>query len=129
MDVVECTSKGTKYWHPERPHIKFWDLPGCGTVREGAKTYFPKWQLYAFDCLLIVTHRSIWASDLQLAKIAKEHGMLTAILRNKEDNSLRAFARRHADLNSSQQESMHRAAAVQDYQGLFPFPSHLQAVA
>lgn len=124
--MVECTTKATKYKHADRPHIILWDLPGCGTVRENTRDYFPRWQLYAFDCLLIVLHRTIHHSDMELAKLATEHKIPVAVIRQKDDLCLASLARQYPNMDNLGLQSILRKQATQKFEGKWSIYMHVQ---
>ncbi|OQV14472.1 putative Interferon-inducible GTPase 1 [Hypsibius exemplaris] len=88
VGAVECTTKIHPYYHPRYPHIVYWDTPGCGTPSFPAAEYFEKQKLFAFDCIIIITGRSILESDIDIARAAQHHGLPMYFVRSMSDKSL-----------------------------------------
>jgi len=71
VDEVECTSKITKFPHPRNPQMILWDIPGGGTLKNAAATYFMDKKLYAFDTIVIIGAAGFTELDIEIAKAAK----------------------------------------------------------
>jgi len=79
----ETTMVPSSATHPQSKYVKVWDLPGAGTRRHPAKTYYEDKALYAYDCLILVCASRFTETDCLLAKKAKDNGVPFFFVRNK----------------------------------------------
>ncbi|KAG2175392.1 hypothetical protein INT43_001039 [Umbelopsis isabellina] len=91
---VEVTSKPIGYRHPVLPTLMIWDMPGAGTRRHPAKSYYEDKYLEAFDALLIVTGDRLMATDIHIARAAQAAGQSFFVARNKMDIAIQSRLRR-----------------------------------
>lgn len=112
---TETTTKIQKYIHPEFDYIVLWDLPGAGTLKQPANTYFLENLLYAFDVLLILSADRFLEIDFQIAKQAKDFKRAFAFVRTKADLSLRSMVRRNKKLTMLQASEMLRKEVTTNF--------------
>jgi predicted GTPase len=86
-DIKECTTAPRKYTFsdPAIEHIKLWDMAGGGTVKHDAEAYFHEKQLYAFDCLIVVTADRFTSLDAEIARLAMQYKTPVVMAVNKGD--------------------------------------------
>lgn len=97
--INEATMVPTKYSYPENklPYLTIWDLPGGGTQRHPAESYFEDKVLYAFDCLLLLKSGRFTQLDIQIYKLATmKYKIPIAIVMTKADNDIKSRARMKA---------------------------------
>lgn len=91
VDIVQCTMERKEYIHPEFPHLRIWDLPGCGTTEfplyasEPDDHYIHKFQLMAFDVVLILYDGKMFEEIPLLFKELKKYNLPCYIIRTKVD--------------------------------------------
>jgi len=94
VDEVECTDTIKSYDFPDMRHIVLWDIPGAGTVKHKASTYFEDKKLYAFDMILIIGASGFSESDIAIALAANRFNVPIVFVRSKSDNDIDSLARR-----------------------------------
>jgi len=85
VGLVECTTSIEKYEYPNHPHVVLWDIPGGGTPKQKADSYFLGNKLYAFDMLIIVTANRFTDLDLIIAESAHKYNVPIVFVRSKSD--------------------------------------------
>ncbi|CAF1562946.1 unnamed protein product, partial [Didymodactylos carnosus] len=88
--INETTQAPACYRWPnnELPYLSLWDLPGGGTQKHPAETYFEDKTLYAFDCLLLLKAGRFTSLDVQIFKKAVEYKMPIAVVMTKADQDI-----------------------------------------
>lgn len=82
---IETTLEPKSYRHPVLKTLYLWDMPGIGTPRHPAKTFFENYCLGAFDAILIVFDDRLMASDIDIARRAKKYDVPVFFVKNKSD--------------------------------------------
>ena len=90
VDVTECTQGWQRYEDPDNANIEYWDLPGMGTDKFPAKTYFQDVKLNEYDTFVIFTDTRFRKDDLELAREIKSHGKKYFFVRSKIDQDVRS---------------------------------------
>lgn len=85
VGVTETTSKPTPYAHPSNPHLKFWDLPGIGTLDFPKDEYLKRVEFRKYDCFLIFASERFRESDAWLARQIHHEGKKFYFVRAKID--------------------------------------------
>ncbi|CAF1632571.1 unnamed protein product [Adineta ricciae] len=87
IGVSETTADCTRYSYPnnEAPYLRLWDIPGGGTAKHPAETYFADKLLYAFDCLIILYAGRFTKLDLDICKQAYIYKIPVLLVRSKAD--------------------------------------------
>lgn len=96
--INETTHSAARYRWPnnELPYLSIWDLPGGGTEKHPADTYFEDKTLYAFECLLLLKTGRFTSLDVQIFKKAVENNIPIAIVMTKADQDIKNRARQKA---------------------------------
>ncbi|KAE9547563.1 hypothetical protein FO519_009225 [Halicephalobus sp. NKZ332] len=102
VGITECTDEVKGYPHPKIEHLVLYDLPGAGTRRHRAETYFCDKRLYVFDCLLVVMAVRAFEDDLILAKFAQEKGTPVIFIRNKAKNDFETMQDKNKDMKEEE---------------------------
>ncbi|XP_075695131.1 interferon-inducible GTPase 5-like [Rhinoderma darwinii] len=66
--VVETTMRPTAYSHPKYKNVKYWDLPGIGTLNFKAKDYLRKVGFANYDFFIIIASDRFRECNIQLAQ-------------------------------------------------------------
>lgn len=66
IGVIETTDEPSSYAHPNNPSLKFWDLPGFGTLNFPKDSYLEKVEFWKYDCFLIFVSERFRESDAWL---------------------------------------------------------------
>ena len=92
VDVKEATTMMTSYFNPAQPHVKFWDVPGCGTKgfpfyhpEDPDLHYYRRFSLYAFTLVIFFYSNRMLEGTATLVQTCVQSGQLVAIVRNKAD--------------------------------------------
>ena len=77
VDVIKTTIDIESYSHPNNPLLKFWELPGVGTVHFPRQTYLSDIDFDRFDFFLLLTADRFTENDTwlgnELSKRKKKH--------------------------------------------------------
>ncbi|XP_067053128.1 interferon-inducible GTPase 1-like [Acropora muricata] len=97
VDVEECTEEPTAYDHPTNSKIKFWDLPGIGTLNyPDMETYVQKVQLEKYHAFLIVTTSRFTKNDSLLAEKIRSMKKSFFFVRCKIDVDVKSESRKQS---------------------------------
>ena len=91
---TECTMEVRRYDHPTLPNLKLWDIPGAGTDRHPAATYFADKRLYAFDAVLVIGAGRFLEVSQAIAEGAAQFKCTIAFEWAKADLGVSAIRRR-----------------------------------
>ncbi|RUS18606.1 interferon-inducible GTPase-domain-containing protein [Endogone sp. FLAS-F59071] len=93
---VETTLNLKGYSHPMLKTVVLWDLPGGGTPKNPAETYFKDNMLHAFDALVVL--------DLDIAKQAAEAEVPVPVffVRSKADKAIESKRRKNKNITWEQ---------------------------
>jgi len=88
--ISETTQSPTRYRWPNNEflYLTIWDLPGGGTQKHPAETYFEDKVLYAFDCLLLLKCGRFTKLDIDIYRQACKYNIPIAIVMTKVDVDL-----------------------------------------
>ncbi|CAJ1074112.1 interferon-inducible GTPase 5-like [Xyrichtys novacula] len=87
--LIETTMEIAPYPHPNHPNVKFWDLPGVGTMKYPAADYVKKVRFERFDFFIIISADRFTENDVKLTKEIQRMGKKFYFVRSKIDNSMR----------------------------------------
>jgi interferon gamma inducible protein 47 len=82
---VETTASSTPYTSVSHPNIVLWDVPGGGTQRHPAATYFDNKKLYTFNRLIVVFSTRFREVDWNIINIARQWNIPVFVVRTKSD--------------------------------------------
>jgi GTP-binding protein EngB required for normal cell division len=85
---VETTASSIPYTSVSHPNIVLWDVPGGGTQRHPAATYFDDKKLYAFNRLIVVFSTRFREIDWNIIIIARQWNIPVFVVRTKSDADL-----------------------------------------
>uniref|UniRef100_A0A914C341 IRG-type G domain-containing protein n=1 Tax=Acrobeloides nanus TaxID=290746 RepID=A0A914C341_9BILA len=87
VDVTECLTPITYYTFPDEKlsHVRLYDIPGSGTMSHNSETYFADKGLCAFDCLIIMTQKTLCQEDITFARCALNYNQPVAFVRSQCD--------------------------------------------
>ncbi|PNW77607.1 hypothetical protein CHLRE_10g444150v5 [Chlamydomonas reinhardtii] len=110
VDYAECTMACARYAtnFPDSEHMIIWDVPGAGTEKHTAASYYQDKALYAFDCLILVTGDAFREVDRHILLEAQRRKQAVAIVRSKCDTTVQACLKRDRTKTPE--------AAVQEFQ-------------
>jgi len=99
VGVNETTTFPTPYTHPNNPLLKFWDLPGVGTLDFPKETYLEKIGFEKFDFFVIMskdrfTENDLWIA-LEIAGEQKPYFFVRSNIHNDITNDRRAHPESH----------------------------------
>ncbi|XP_060589992.1 interferon-inducible GTPase 1-like [Ruditapes philippinarum] len=97
VDVVETTTKASRYSHPDNKHIVFWDLPGVGTQKYKRETYLKEMDFARFEVVIIVCASRFMESDMWLGKKLRELKKNILFVRTKIDFDIYNAQRDHPE--------------------------------
>lgn len=108
VDELQSFESVVKYrFSDEHPHIYLWDMPSVNSFAHPKDSYFEDNFLYLFDFLVILFEDRLTDFDLQLARMAKRHGVGFAFVRSKSDLAIQ-------QLVLQKPEEMLRAVALEE---------------
>uniref|UniRef100_A0A914C2F2 IRG-type G domain-containing protein n=1 Tax=Acrobeloides nanus TaxID=290746 RepID=A0A914C2F2_9BILA len=86
-DIIECTQKIEcySYRHGEFPHVRFYDVPGAGTMRHLSENYYRQKALCAFDCLIVMVQQALGVEEIRFVRAAVENNQKVVFVRSKCD--------------------------------------------
>ncbi|XP_006809328.1 interferon-inducible GTPase 5-like [Neolamprologus brichardi] len=113
--VVETTSEGTPYPHPNYPNVTLWDLPGIGTTKFPADEYLKLVGFEKFDFFIIISDTRFRENDVKLAKEIQKMKKKFYFVRSKIDNDIQA-ERRKRDFSAEGTLTKIRANCIQGLQ-------------
>jgi len=87
----ETTKVATATTYPNSEYVRIWDTPGFGTPAHPDATYYEDQSLYAFDTLILVSTSRFLATDVLIAKKAKENNIPVFFVRNKVKAEIEGF--------------------------------------
>lgn len=87
---METTKTIVSYQWPQNSisHITLWDLPCASTITNPEKTYFNKFQLYRFDCLLLLRASRFTEFDAAICQQAFRRKLPIILVLNKSDQDV-----------------------------------------
>lgn len=88
------------FFPPSFHRSLLWDLPGIGTLRHPAKTYYADKFLAAFDVVIIVFSQTVSETVLDLAGLAHTNGQAFFLVRTKVDEALRSMMRDRPEMRT-----------------------------
>ncbi|XP_051980561.1 interferon-inducible GTPase 5-like [Xyrauchen texanus] len=91
---VETTKEPKAYKHPKYENVKFWDLPGIGTLKFKAQEYLKLVQFERYDFFIIIASDRFRECHANLAKEIKRMKKNFYFIRSKIDSSIDAAKRR-----------------------------------
>ncbi|XP_051960593.1 interferon-inducible GTPase 5-like isoform X2 [Xyrauchen texanus] len=91
---VETTKEPKAYKHPKYENVKFWDLPGIGTLKFKADEYLKLVQFERFDFFIIIASDRFRECHANLAKEIKRMKKNFYFIRSKIDSSIDGAKRR-----------------------------------
>ncbi|MCO5609024.1 hypothetical protein L7F22_063245 [Adiantum nelumboides] len=121
---VETTQQIRSYSCKKWPHLKLWDLPGAGTRKHPASTYFEDKKLYAFDAILVLSSDRFLEVDFKILQSARKFDTPCVFVRTKCDisvenkakrdkvNALEASQRLRGDVSQSFHEGLANASLI-----------------
>ncbi|XP_063077000.1 interferon-inducible GTPase 5-like [Engraulis encrasicolus] len=86
---VETTKAVNMYPHPTMPNVRFWDLPGIGSLNFPEKTYLKAVNFKMYDFFMLVSSNRFTETDLKLANNIKKQKKNFYFVRSKVDNDVR----------------------------------------
>ncbi|XP_051960264.1 interferon-inducible GTPase 5-like [Xyrauchen texanus] len=92
--VVETTKEPKAYKHPKYKNVKFWDLPGIGTLKFKAQEYLKHVQFERYDFFIIIASDRFRKCHADLAKEIKRMKKNFYFVRSKIDSSIVGAKRR-----------------------------------
>jgi len=99
VGVNETTMEPTPYEHPNNPKLKFWDLPGIGTLNFPQNSYLNKIGFEQFDFFIVLSANRFTENDKWLADAINQCGKKLCFARSKIgsdiDNDKKAHPKKH----------------------------------
>ncbi|XP_072913682.1 interferon-inducible GTPase 5-like [Hemitrygon akajei] len=68
VGITETTKEPTGYSHPTLPNVRYWDLPGIGSIQFPAAKYLTKMKFERYDFFIIIAAVRFKEIDVKLAK-------------------------------------------------------------
>ncbi|XP_062916613.1 interferon-inducible GTPase 5-like [Mobula hypostoma] len=81
----ETTKEATGYPHPSQSNVRYWDLPGIGSVNFPAGEYFKKMKFEIYDFFIIISADRFKENEGKLAEEIKRLGKKFYFVRTKID--------------------------------------------
>jgi len=92
IGITETTDRILSYEYPpdccDQQYIRFWDIPGSGTVNHPSETYFDDKVLYAFDSLLITSVSNFGEEQIKILEEAQKYGTPAVIVITQMDHAV-----------------------------------------
>uniref|UniRef100_A0A914EB50 IRG-type G domain-containing protein n=1 Tax=Acrobeloides nanus TaxID=290746 RepID=A0A914EB50_9BILA len=90
VGVTECTQEIKFYTFPDKkfPNVRFYDIPGSGTMRHTSKNYYNDKMLHAFNCLIILVQNTLCEEEVLFAKTALNYNQPVVFVRSRCDSDL-----------------------------------------
>uniref|UniRef100_A0AC34FIU9 IRG-type G domain-containing protein n=1 Tax=Panagrolaimus sp. ES5 TaxID=591445 RepID=A0AC34FIU9_9BILA len=85
VNVTECTHESKSYSHPTMESVKFYDIPGAGTLTHDANSYYQDKLLCAFDCLFICTQETLGKEEIVFALECLKYNQPFCFVRSRCD--------------------------------------------
>ncbi|XP_072913772.1 interferon-inducible GTPase 5-like [Hemitrygon akajei] len=68
VGITETTMEPAEYSHPTLPNVRYWDLPGIGSIQFPAAKYLTKMKFERYDFFIIIAAVRFKENDVKLAK-------------------------------------------------------------
>lgn len=91
--VVETTMAPSPYLHPHHRNVRYWDLPGIGSLGFKAMDYLQLVKFTQYDFFLIITTERFRECHILLAQAIQSMGKKFYFLRSKIDSVLKGCRR------------------------------------
>uniref|UniRef100_A0A914Q2S7 IRG-type G domain-containing protein n=1 Tax=Panagrolaimus davidi TaxID=227884 RepID=A0A914Q2S7_9BILA len=87
VDILECTPTIKFYTCPngKMPNVRFYDVPGSGSMTHQAANYYGDKALCGFDCLVILVQQTLGEEEVKFAKAALDYNQKVVFVRSKCD--------------------------------------------
>uniref|UniRef100_A0A914P049 IRG-type G domain-containing protein n=1 Tax=Panagrolaimus davidi TaxID=227884 RepID=A0A914P049_9BILA len=85
VDILECTHDIKYYTHASMPNVRFYDIPGAGTMTHRSENYYEDKALCGFDCLIVLVQQALGQEDIAFAQAALRYDQKVVFVRSKCD--------------------------------------------